>query len=204
MKKAKNTRETILQEALDMASHLGLESITIGQLALRLKMSKSGLFAHFQSKENLQLAILSHAASDFKYYVLLPALATEAGIPRIKKLVNNWIGWGERLTGGCIFVNASIEYSERKGKIHDFVLFLQEEWIDSLVKIAESAIRTGDFEKDIDTKQFAYELYSMLLGFHYYHRMLKDKDIRIRQEKALDRLIRNYQVAKEQVYPKSP
>jgi len=203
MIKAENTKQTILKVGLDMASQLGLENVTIGQLALKLNMSKSGLFAHFQSKENLQLSILSYAGEDFKNYVLMPALATKAGIPRIKKLANNWIEWGERLTGGCIFVTASIEYSERQGKVRDLVLSLQEDWIDSLQKIAQSAIKAGDFKRDIDTSQFAYELYSLLLGFHYFHRMLRDKKTKTRQKKALNQLILNYQVGKEQLSQKS-
>ena len=131
MTKGKDTKYAILETALDMASQLSLESVTIGSLAKATNMSKSGLFAHFQSKENLQIEILKFAASDFTDYVVLPALRKKAGIPRIKTLVENWIQWGARLKGGCIFVSAGTEFRERPGKVRDFLLYQQEAWIAS-------------------------------------------------------------------------
>ena len=112
-----------------MASQSSLELVTIGTLAKAAKMSKSGLFAHFQSKENLQIAILQFAAAEFIDQVILPTLKIKAGIPRIKALVENWIEWGGRLKGGCIFVSASTEFSERQGKVRDFLLSQQERWV---------------------------------------------------------------------------
>ena len=177
-----------------MASQLGLENVTIGQLALKTGLSKSGLFSHFLSKENLQIEILRYAGEDFKNFVLLPALEMKAGIQRIKTLVLNWIAWGERLTGGCIFVTASIEYSGRPGKVRKVVLEQQREWIQSLEKLGQSAVKCGEFRKDVDTSQFAYDVYSMLLGFHYYHRMLQTKDVKEKQQNTFDHLLSNYLV----------
>jgi len=194
VKKSENTKHIILAEGLEMASHLGLENVTIGQLALKTGLSKSGLFSHFRSKENLQIEILRFAAEDFKNYVLIPALESRAGITRIKTLVNNWIAWGERLTGGCIFVTASIEYSGRPGEVRKVVLEQQKEWIESLEKIAQSAIKCGEFGSNVDVSQFAYDLYSMLLGFHYYHRMLQTKDVKEKQQKTFDNLLSDYLV----------
>jgi AcrR family transcriptional regulator len=94
MKKGEDTKIVILEAGLNMASKLGLENVTIGSLAKVTNMSKSGLFAHFLSKENLQLEILKYAAKNFSENVIVPALKTEAGINRIKKLVNNWNDWG--------------------------------------------------------------------------------------------------------------
>lgn len=192
MTKGKDTKYTILETALDMASQLSLEAVTIGSLAKAINMSKSGLFAHFQSKENLQIEILKFAASDFTDHVVLPALRKKAGIPRIKTLVENWIQWGARLKGGCIFVSAGTEFSERSGKVRDYLLYQQEEWIASLKKIAQSAIRVNDFRDDIDCDQFAFDLYSLLLGYHYYHILLRDHASKNRQETALDHLISAY------------
>ena len=175
-----------------MSSQLGLECVTIGNLAKELDMSKSGLFAHFQSKENLQIDILEHAAEDFSEYVIRPALRVERGIPRIRSLVQKWIEWGDKLTGGCIFVSAGMEYSDRPGKVREALLRQQEEWIDCLRRIAQSAIKAGDFREDIDCDQFAFDLYSLLLGFHYYYKLLNDKKTRQRQEVAFERLLDNY------------
>ena len=178
-----------------MASRLGLESVTIGSLADTIGMSKSGLFAHFRSKENLQIEILKYAGQDFAASVVVPALKIKRGIPRIKSLVRYWIEWGAKLTGGCIFVSASSEFSDRPGKVQDYLIHQQQQWIDSLRQIAESAIRSGDFRRDIDTDQFAFDLYSLLLGFHYYHRLLKDSQILERQQAALEKLLSNYRQA---------
>ena len=192
MTKGDDTRQVILQAGLDMASQVGLEGVSIGALAKATQMSKSGLFAHFQTKEKLQLEILNLAAQLFSDHVIVPALRVEAGIPRIRTLVNNWIEWSSRLTGGCIFVSASTEFSDKPGKVRDFLLKQQEDWIDTLSRIAHSAIKAGVFRENIDRKQFAFDLFSLLLGFHYYDRLLHDSKTRKHQEDALDRLLENY------------
>ncbi len=192
MKRGDETKNTILDAGLAMASMLGLEAVTIGSLAKQTGMSKSGLFAHFNSKENLQIGILQHAENDFTAHVIVPAIKTKAGLPRVKKLVHNWIAWGSRLTGGCIFVTAGTEFSDRPGKVRDFLLHQQQNWIQSLQRIARSAIKAGDFHSESDPGQFAFELYSLLLGFHYYHRLLHDPQINKRQNKSLNDLLIKY------------
>ena len=97
------------------------------------------------------------------------------------------------MPGGCIFVSASVEFADRPGKVHDFILAQQEEWVNSLRRMGEAAVRVGDFRKDADCDQFAFDLYSLLLGFHYYHQLLKDDDTAKRQEKALADLLTTYQ-----------
>ena len=193
MAKWQDTKNVILKIALEMASQSSLELVTIGSLAKATKMSKSGLFAHFQSKENLQIAILEFAATDFIDQVVLPALRIKAGIPRIKALVENWIEWGGRLKGGCIFVSASTEFSERPGKVRDFLLSQQKLWIVALKKMCRSAIRANDFREGIDCDQFAFDLYSLLIGYHYYSILLRNSDSKQHQEKALELLINTYQ-----------
>jgi len=192
MAKGKDTKFTVLEVGLDMASQLGLECVTIGNLAKATNLSKSGLFAHFQSKENLQIEILNHAARSFSESVIIPALKIKAGIPRIRALVDNWIQWSSELTGGCIFVSASADFSDRPGKVRDVLLHQQKEWIDCLKRIAQSAVQVGDFRQDIDDDQFAFDLYSLLLGFHLYYNLFDDAEIRKRQEAALTRILNSY------------
>ncbi len=192
MTRGDDTRLAILETGLDMASRIGLEAVTIGLLAGSVGMSKSGLFAHFQSKENLQIEILQFAAQDFADSVVIPALRTRRGIPRVKAVVRNWIDWSAKLTGGCIFVSASTEFSDRPGKVRDLLLHQQQQWVESLRRIAESAVRAGDFRPDIDCEQFAFDLYSLLLGFHYYQRLLRDSETMLRQQAALDKLLADY------------
>jgi AcrR family transcriptional regulator len=197
MGKGGETKQKILEIGLDMASRLGLDAVSIGALAKATGMSKSGLFAHFQSKENLQLDILRYAGDLFRDCVVVPTLKTEAGIPQIKALVANWDRWEARkMAGGCIFVQASNDFKERKGKVRDYLLSQQEKWIGSLGRIARSAIRAGHFGEGIDCDQFAFEFYSLLLGFHFYYKLLKDEEIHFRQEKALLGLIQRYRCKK--------
>lgn len=192
MTKGEDKKHFILKEGLDLASKVGLDGISIGELAKATRMSKSGLFAHFQSKENLQIEILNYAAQRFAENVIVPALMEDAGIPRIRALIDNWIDWGSRLTGGCIFVSASTEFSDRPGKVRDCLLRQQEEWVDCLARIAQSAVSAGAFRKDIDSQQFAFDLYSLLLGFHYYNRLLHDSQTKTHQEEALEKLLAAY------------
>lgn len=192
MKKGDDTKSNILTTGLEMASQFGLEGVTIGTLAKTMHMSKSGIFGHFQSKENLQVLIINYAVEHFMENVVIPSLKVPRGIRRIKSMVSNWINWGNEFAGGCIFVTAGIEFTDRPGPVQDVLVNHQKSWLGSLAKLAKSAIKAGDFRPDIDTHQFAFELYSLLLGFHYYYQMLKDTNTKDREQKALDQLIKNY------------
>jgi AcrR family transcriptional regulator len=192
MKKGERTKQNILETGIDLASQLGLEGVSIGVLAKAMNMSKSGLFAHFKSKENLQIEILSYAGQVFSEEVLIPSLRIQAGIPRIKALVNHWIAWASKISGGCIFVTTSTEFSDRPGRVRDFLTAQQEQWLESLRHLALSAIKAGDFREDIDLNQFAFDLYSMLLGFHFYYKLLQNGGIKKRQEESLQRLLDQY------------
>lgn len=192
MSKGDDTRQAILQTGLDMASRIGLEQVTIGNLARQSGLSKSGLYAHFQAKENLQIEILQLAGQIFAASVLVPALRSASGIDRIRRVAANWRAWNDNLAGGCVFASACNEYKDRPGRVRDFVVAQQHEWLASLQRLAQSAIDNGDFRTDIDTAQFAYELYSNLLGFHLFRDMLDMPNAQERQAQALEQLLDNY------------
>jgi AcrR family transcriptional regulator len=192
MSKGEETKRAILDAGLKMATKLSLDAVTIGNLAKATQLSKSGLFAHFQSKENLQMEILNYAGELFTDRVVIPALKEKAGIPRIKALVKNWIQWSSRISGGCIFVSSSTEFAERPGKLQDFIIKQQETWVGTLRRIARAAIREGDLRADTDCDQFAFDLFSLLLGFHYYDKLLNRAETSERQETALEQLLDNY------------
>ncbi len=192
MSKGDDTHQAILQTGLDMASRVGLEQVTIGNLARESGLSKSGLYAHFQAKETLQIEILQLAGQIFAASVLVPALRSASGIDRIRRVVENWRAWNDNLAGGCVFASACNEYKDRPGRVRDFVLAQQREWLASLQRLAQSAIEAGDFRSDIDTEQFAYELYANLLGFHLFQDMLDMPDAKQRQAKSLEQLLDNY------------
>ena len=193
MTKGEDTKTAILTTGLDLASRLGLEAVTIGALAKATGMSKSGLFAHFQSKENFQIELLKHAGEIFAKDVVVPSLRVASGEKRVRALVANWITYARSLAGGCIFVTASTDFKDRPGKVREFLLSQQESWIECLRRVARSAVEAGDFRRDVDCDQFAFELYSLLLGFHLYDTLLDSTETEKRQQAALDRLLKSHQ-----------
>ena len=174
-----------------MASELGLEALSIGALATSLKMSKSGLFAHFQSKDNLHLAILEEAMRRFQELVVLPALKKPRGEPRVRALFDYWIAWSQSdfLPGGCIFLTAAVELDDRPGPTRDFLAAAQGELAATLARAAHIAVDEGHFRPDLDTEQFAFEWYSMMMGSHFHQRMLRTPRTDERLRFAFERLI---------------
>ena len=191
MGKGDETRRAIVDEAMKRASTLGLEGISIGTLSSELGLSKSGLFAHFRSKENLQIQVLDAAAEHFIRDVVKPAILAERGEPRVRALLKRWLAWarGAKLPGGCIFVTAAVEFDDRPGAVREFLLSTQKDWIDTLERAARIAIEERHFRADLEPDQFAYHLYSIMLGTHYFQRLLKDPKTLDRAESAFELLI---------------
>ena len=193
MQKGEKTKNRVLDDALNMVSQSGLELLTIGKLADSTGMSKSGLFAHFKSKEKLQLEVLRHAAEVYTDAVLKPSLKKPRGISRIRAIRDNWIKWADtELPGGCVFIAASIEYDDRPGPVRDYLHDIQSKWIQSLSLVARHAVMAGDFEKSADCDQFAYEMFSQMLGYHHFKRMLTDTRAKTMQNRAFENLISRY------------
>ncbi len=185
------TRQTILQHAAGLASQLGLEGLSIGRLADDLRLSKSGLFAHFQSKEALQLQVLDFAASRFVDTVVKPTLAAPRGEPRVRAAFERWLEWPRKsaLPGGCFFVAASSELDDRRGPVRDKLVRLQKDWLDTLAGVVRTAIAEGDFGDDVDPDQFAHDLYGIMLASHHAARLLRDPKAGARTRAAFDALI---------------
>lgn len=175
MSKGQQTRTAILDEALQVASRVGFEALTIGQLADQTGMSKSGLFAHFRSKEQLQLQTLDHSRAWFVDTVLRPTLATPRGEPRVRALFEHWLTWESVLEGGCIYVSASIEYDDRPGPMRDALVRNQQDWLDSVATVVRTAIAEGHFRDDTDPGQFAFEFNGLTLAYHQALRLMRDE-----------------------------
>jgi AcrR family transcriptional regulator len=171
--KGEETRSAVLGTALSLATQVGLEGITIGKLAEHAGMSKSGLFAHFSSKENLQVAILDEASERFIALVIAPALKKPRGEPRIRALLDNWLAWSKQefMPGGCIFVVAGVELDDRPGPARDRLIATQKDWLGVLSGAARIAVDEKHFRKDLDTEQFAHEVYSIAYGYHFLRRI---------------------------------
>jgi AcrR family transcriptional regulator len=185
------TRQTILERALSLASEVGLDGITIGHLATDLNLSKSGLYAHFQSKEALQLQVLDFAALRFVEIVLRPAMATRPGESRIRSMFENWLDWPrpEVLPGGCFFVAAATELDDQPGPLRDRLVELQCRWLGVLSESARQAVAEGEFRPEIDGEQFAHDVYGIMLAFHHAARLLRDPRASSRARTAFEALL---------------
>ena len=195
--KGEQTRTAILDEALKIASKLGLEGLTIGSLADATGMSKSGLFAHFGSREDLQLAVLEHAAQLYGEKVFIPVLKIERGLPRLKALFERWLDWAleSQLPGGCIMLSAAFEYDDRPGPIRDAAIENQHRGNAITKKAIRLAIEEGHLSPDTDPEQISFEMLGMVLASHNHRRLLGDKEARKRALIAFDELIARHATA---------
>lgn len=191
MRKGERTRGAILDGAVRLASELGLEGLSIGRLAEELDLSKSGLFAHFASKEELQVRTLERAAERFTEVVVRPGLAAPAGEPRVRALFERWLEWPRRVRqpGGCIFVAAAAELDDRPGAARARLVELQREWFATLAAAARRAQEVGHFRRELDPEQFAFEVYAIALAWHHNARLLRDPRAVERARAAFDRLV---------------
>jgi len=190
--KGEQTREAILAHALGLATRVGFEGLTIGRLADDLQMSKSGLFAHFRSKEALQLEILRVAGARMVETVVKPALAASRGEPRVRALFERWLAWEQSpsLPGGCPFMAASFELDDRPGPVRDFVVQNLRDWIDTLAGAARIAVHEGHFRADLDCEQFAHDCQGIGLGFVHASRLMRDPKAHARALHAFETLVR--------------
>jgi AcrR family transcriptional regulator len=193
MRKGEQTRQAIIDHALKLATQVGFQGLTIGRLADELNLSKSGLFAHFGAKEDLQIEVLKAAVERFIADVVRPALAATRGEPRVRALFERNITWErawDKLPGGCPIVAASIELDDCPGRARDFLVQSQRDWSETLANAARAAVREGHFRADLDCDQFAYEFSGIMLAYHHAARLMKDPRARERAEAAFDALLR--------------
>jgi AcrR family transcriptional regulator len=186
--KGASTRDGIIDRAYEMARAAGLEGLSIGDLALAVGMSKSGVFAHFGSREALQLAVLDSAATRFGESVLIAALSQPRGLPRLRAIMRNWFEWGRHAAGGCVLVGSVTEYDDRPGVIHDRVLHNEQRWRDALQRAAQLAIDCGHL-RDGDTDQYAFELYAIPLAMVHEAGLFGYERARRHGDAALERWI---------------
>lgn len=191
--KAEATRDLILDHALAAASAVGFEGLSLGDLAKRVGMSKSGLFAHFDSKDELELEILKLAARRFVATVVAPAFAAPRGEPRVRALFENWFRWSSasELPGGCLFISSASELDDRPGALREYLVASQRDWLATLAQAARIAVDEGHFRRDLDVDQFAHDLYSILLAYHHFHRLLDDPSGADRAQRSFEGVLRS-------------
>lgn len=193
MGKGEQTRQAILDEAFSLASCIGVGGLSIGVLAERTNMSKSGLFAHFGSKEELQLAVLRESQRRFANVVLRPALRLPRGLARLRAVIVNWLDWTRavNLPGGCVINAAAAEFDDQPGPLRDEVRNALLALRRSLGEIVAKAIEAGELRPDTDIEQFVFELNGIYQATQQNRRLFNDPDADRRALAAFDRLVRD-------------
>jgi AcrR family transcriptional regulator len=195
-RKGDATRAAILDAALAIAGRDGLEGLTIGALADSLKMSKSGVFAHFGSRQDLQLAVLNEYATRFIADVLKPAVDRPRGLPRLAGLLENWLQvLARELEHGCLMIAGAIEYDDREGSLHDAMVQIVTGWKSELLEAIGQSRSEGHLVKDVDAEQLVFEIYGLMLAAHQDARLLRSKDSLKRARIGLARLLDSFGTA---------
>lgn len=191
------TRRAILETAVHIASAEGLEGLTIGRLALELSMSKSGLFAHFGSKEDLQVATIEAARAIFIKEVIKPAFETAQGLLRLWTLCDTWLGYVQSgvFRGGCFFAAAAAEFDGRPGPVRDRIAEIMKEWLTTLRTTIIEAQNAGQLAKDIDATQLAFEFNSLELGANWAFQLYGDLRAFTRAREAIRERLNRYATA---------
>lgn len=192
LNKAATTKQHILAEALKMATQKSLNEVTIGELAKASDMSKSGLFAHFKSKENLQISVVDYASDLFIERVINPVSDISDPLKRLKMLASNWLDWYDGSARSCLFIIATAEFDDQPGPVRDALHHQQERWIVYLETVTYAIVESGQFQSDTDIHQFIFELYSLYLGSQKFYWLGKEDKQRTRFQNGLNRLIRQY------------
>lgn len=193
MRKGEMTRATILDAALELASRDGIEGLTIGVLAEKMHMSKSGVFAHFGSREDLQIEIVKLYHHRFEQDVFYPSLKESRGLPRLQMMFTRWVNVvAVEITHGCIYISGAVEYDDRPGEIREQLMTMILAWRGALHRCIRQAIDMGHLCEDIDVEQMVYEIYGLILALHHDARFLRLPDSAIRAKNSFDRLINSY------------
>src|SRR5687768_1522791 len=185
--KGERTRQSILDRAVDIASLEGLQGLTIGRLAEELGMSKSGLFAHFGSKEELQIATIEAASQRYINEIFTEALRQPRGYPRLMAICDSWLSYIRRsvFPGGCFFAAASFEFDSRPGPVRDRVRQMMDDWMHALERSIRMAKDEGHLKDDVDPSQLAFELNSLFFGANFAFYLRDDQQAIERAERAV-------------------
>lgn len=194
LQKGQQTRAAILDAALGMASHVGLEGLSIGALAEMMGMSKSGVFAHFGSREELQISVIREYHTRFEEEVFYPAIAEPRGLPRLRALFERWVRRvSVELDSGCIYISGAVEFDDRPGPVRDALASMVRAWHAALERAIRLAIDAGDLRADTDPHQMLFEIHGLILALHHDARFLRNPGVLDRARRAFERLLAHYQ-----------
>ncbi|MGC3983401.1 MAG: TetR/AcrR family transcriptional regulator [Pseudorhodoferax sp.] len=191
--KGRQTKAVIVDAALSLASQMGLEGLSIGAVAELTQMSKSGVFAHFGSREELQISVVREYYQRFEQEVFFPALQTERGLPRLRALFANWMQRvAVEIQSGCIFISGAAEFDDRPGPVRDALVDSVKSWLGALDKAVALAKDLGELRADTDARQMAFEIHGLILALHYEERFLQNPGAIRRAEAGFEHILARY------------
>lgn len=196
MHKGQQTRAAILDAALTLASHMGLEGLSIGALAEVTGMSKSGVFAHFGSRDELQIAVVREYHNKFEEEVFYPALREPRGLPRLRALFELWVKRvAVEIDSGCIYISGAVEFDDRPGPVRDALVDMVQTWQDALERAIGMAVDEGHLRPDTDPAQMLFEVHGLILALHHDARFLRHPGAVDRARVAFRRVLDLYAAA---------
>ena len=195
MQKGQQTRAAILEAALGLASHMGLEGLSIGALAEVTQMSKSGVFAHFGSREELQISVIREYHARFEEEVFFPAIREPRGVARLRALFERWVRQvSVELDSGCIYISGAVEFDARPGPVRDALASMVRAWHSALERAISLAVETGELQPDTDPTQMLFEIHGLILALHHDARFLRIPGALDRARAGFERTLNHYRV----------
>jgi AcrR family transcriptional regulator len=191
--KGRQTRQAIIDCALQMAGRIGLEGLSIGVLADRMEMSKSGVFAHFGSREELQIAVIRHYHDQFEQEVFYRAIEQPRGMPRLAAMVQRWLQRvSVEMETGCIYISSAVEFDDRPGTVRDALVAMIQTWHDAVRRAIVQAIEMGHLKPDTDPQQLMFQIHGYILALHHDARLLRLPNSLELACRSLDALLRDH------------
>ena len=193
LQKGQQTRAAILDAALGLASHMGLEGLSIGALAEVTQMSKSGVFAHFGSREELQISVIREYHAKFEEEVFYPAMREARGLPRLRSLFERWVKRvSVEIDSGCIYISGAVEFDDRPGPVRDALASMVVAWHGALARAIRIAVEEGHLVPDTDAMQMLFELHGLILALHHDARFLRQPGALDRAQRAFEHVLSHY------------
>jgi AcrR family transcriptional regulator len=193
LQKGQQTKQSIVDAALGLAAQIGLEGLSIGALAEVTQMSKSGVFAHFGSREELQISVIRDYYARFADEVFFPAMDHPRGLPRVHALFSNWMKRvAVEIQSGCIFISGAVEFDDRPGPVRDALASSVKTWLSAMYRAVVQAKTEGHLNADADEEQMAFEIHGLILAVHYEARFLKNPGATGRAEAGFKNILARY------------
>ena len=193
LQKGQQTKAVIVDASLGLATHIGLEGLSIGALADVTGMSKSGVFAHFGSREELQISVIREYHNRFEQEVFYPAMSSPRGVARLRAMFDNWMKRTSiEIDSGCIYISGAVEFDDRPGPVRDALATSVMTWHGALKRTITMAKSIGELQPDVDEDQMLFEIHGLILALHYEARFLKNPGSIDRANRGFDNILARY------------